>query len=154
MKFMFGLQHPLTCKPSTTLSNSCNKVRDKNFVKEVFRRFPSCVCFWCCVVVMHERVNNYITPANYWNNLSLGGTSIKFDINVLQDIFSQKSKLSTSKNKMAAIFQDGRYLKLYESVWGKVWWNNAILTFYASKYMFFWVRKIHFCICKIVIIQN
>ena len=27
MKFMFGLQHPLTCEPWTTLSNSCNKER-------------------------------------------------------------------------------------------------------------------------------
>ena len=59
MKFMFGLQHPLTCKPWTTLSNPCNKVRGKYICKEVFLCLPSCifitscVCFiivslWCC----------------------------------------------------------------------------------------------------------
>ena len=35
---MFDLQLPLTCKPWTTLSNPCNKVRGKYFVKEVFLR--------------------------------------------------------------------------------------------------------------------
>ena len=39
MKFMFGLQHPLTCKPWTTLSNPCNKVRGKYICKEVSRVF-------------------------------------------------------------------------------------------------------------------
>ena len=34
MKFMFDLQHPLTCKPWTTLSNPCNKVRGKYVVKK------------------------------------------------------------------------------------------------------------------------
>ena len=43
MKFMFGLQHPLTCKPWTTLSNPCNKVRGEYLSKEVFLRPPSCV---------------------------------------------------------------------------------------------------------------
>ena len=43
MKFMFGIQHPLTCKSWTTLSNPCNKVRGKYVVKEVFVRLPSCV---------------------------------------------------------------------------------------------------------------
>ena len=43
MKFMFGLQHPLTCNPSTTLSNPCNKERGEYVVKEVFLRLPSCV---------------------------------------------------------------------------------------------------------------
>ena len=38
MMMMFGLQHSLTCNPSTTLSNPYNKVRGKNFVKEVFLR--------------------------------------------------------------------------------------------------------------------
>ena len=52
MKFMFGLQHPLTCKPSTTLSNPCNKVRGEYFSKEVFLCLPSCVfivvSLWRC----------------------------------------------------------------------------------------------------------
>ena len=62
MKFMFDLQHPLTCNPSTTLSNPCNKVRGKNIiVKEIFLclpscvfilRYPSCICICSCVVVM------------------------------------------------------------------------------------------------------
>ena len=39
MKFMFGLQHPLTCKPSTTLPNPCNKVREVN----IFLKKSSCV---------------------------------------------------------------------------------------------------------------
>ena len=39
MKFTFGLQHPLTCNPSTTLSNPCNKERGKNIIKEVFLSF-------------------------------------------------------------------------------------------------------------------
>ena len=43
MKFMLGLQHPLTCKPSTTLSNPCNKVRGEYFSKEVFYASLSCV---------------------------------------------------------------------------------------------------------------
>ena len=43
MKFMFGLHHPLTCKPWTTLSNPCNKVRGEYFSKEVFLRLPYCV---------------------------------------------------------------------------------------------------------------
>ena len=59
MKFMFGLQHPLTWKLWTTLSNPCNKVRGKYVVKEVFLRLPSflhlncscvvyyCVCYHC-----------------------------------------------------------------------------------------------------------
>ena len=35
MKFMFSLQHPLTCKPSTTLPNPCNKMREVNiFLKK------------------------------------------------------------------------------------------------------------------------
>ena len=49
-------------------------------------------------------------------NLSVDGTSSKFGIHVLQDPFSQKSTLPTLKNKMAAIFQDGRHLKWFESV--------------------------------------
>ena len=44
---MFGLQHPLTCKPRTTLSKSCNKVRGEYFSKEVFLRLPSCVLYSC-----------------------------------------------------------------------------------------------------------
>ena len=43
MKFMFGLQHPLTCKPWTTLSNPLNNVRGKYNCKEVFLCLPSCV---------------------------------------------------------------------------------------------------------------
>ena len=43
MKFMFGLQHPLTCTPWTTLSNPCNKVRGEYFSKEVFLCLPSCI---------------------------------------------------------------------------------------------------------------
>ena len=43
MKFMFGLHHPLTCNPWTTLSNPCNKVRGKYNSKEVFLRLPSCI---------------------------------------------------------------------------------------------------------------
>ena len=31
---MFGLQHPLTCKPWTTLLNPCNKVRGKYMLKK------------------------------------------------------------------------------------------------------------------------
>ena len=43
MKFMFGLQHPLTCNPWTTLLNPCNKVRGEYICKEVFLCLPSCV---------------------------------------------------------------------------------------------------------------
>ena len=39
MKSMFSLHHLLTCKPSTNLSNPCNKPRGKNNVKEVFLSF-------------------------------------------------------------------------------------------------------------------
>ena len=67
MKFMFGLQYPLTCKPWTTLSNPCNKGRGKYNCKEVFLccfflRFPSCVCLWYCIVMMlNDDVDDYIT---------------------------------------------------------------------------------------------
>ena len=48
-----------------------------------FRRFPSCVCLWYCVVVMlNERVNNYIT-------ISLGS---KF--NDIAEIACKKMKIS------------------------------------------------------------
>ena len=43
MKFMFGLQHPLTCKPWITLLNPCNKVRGNYNCKEVFLCLPSCI---------------------------------------------------------------------------------------------------------------
>ena len=43
MKFMFGLRHPLTCNPSTTLSNPCNKVKGEYFSKEVFLCLPACI---------------------------------------------------------------------------------------------------------------
>ena len=63
----------------TTLSNTCNKVRGIDVVKEVFLCLPSCVldscilivtacvvyscvCLWCCVVVMlNDDVDDYIT---------------------------------------------------------------------------------------------
>ena len=58
MKFMFDLQNPLTCKPSTTLSNPCNKGRGTYNCKEVFllpffMHLCPCVCLiivslWCC----------------------------------------------------------------------------------------------------------
>ena len=47
MKFMFGLQHPFTCKPWTTHSNPCNKVRGEYFSKEVFLCLPWCVVYHC-----------------------------------------------------------------------------------------------------------
>ena len=55
---MFGLQHPLTCKPWTTLSNPCNKVRGKYVVKEVFLRplflrLPSCIYLSACVCLYY-----------------------------------------------------------------------------------------------------
>ena len=49
---MFGLQLPLTVKPHTTLSNPCNKVRGKYFVKEVFLRLPSYVSLCRCVLII------------------------------------------------------------------------------------------------------
>ena len=36
MKFMFGLQHPLTCKPWTTLSKPCNKMRGEYLKRSLF----------------------------------------------------------------------------------------------------------------------
>ena len=46
----------------TTLLNTCNKVRGEYFSKEVFLRFPSCVCLWYCVVVMlNDDVDDYLT---------------------------------------------------------------------------------------------
>ena len=43
-------------------ANLTNKVRGKYIWKEVFLCLPSGVFLhWCCVVVMHERVNDYIT---------------------------------------------------------------------------------------------
>ena len=43
MKFTFGLQHPLTCKPLNNLSNPCNKVRGEYFSKDVLPASLSCV---------------------------------------------------------------------------------------------------------------
>ena len=45
LQFMCGLQFPLTVKPHTTFSNTCNKVRGKYFVKEVFLRASVYHCF-------------------------------------------------------------------------------------------------------------
>ena len=77
MKFMFGLQHPLTCKPWTTLSNPCNKVRGIYFYKEVFLPASlscvvySCVCLWYCVVVMlNDDVDDYITEWSFYFRLN------------------------------------------------------------------------------------
>ena len=79
MKFMFGLQHPLTCKPWTTLSNPGNKVRGKYNYKEVFLRLPSCVLYSCvcyhCVgmhpayicIFLHESEDDYTTPGSDGN---------------------------------------------------------------------------------------
>ena len=73
MKFMFGLQHPLTCKPSTTLSNTCNKVRGKYIWKEVFLRlYPasflpvssSCVFLRASLLLScYDTANEYTTIA-------------------------------------------------------------------------------------------
>ena len=62
MKFLFGLQHPLTCKPWTTLSNPCNKVRGKYICKEVFllpffMRLSVCVCLYYYWVVMIRQIS-------------------------------------------------------------------------------------------------
>ena len=76
MKFMFGLQHPLTCNPSTTLSNPCNKVRGNYVVKEVFLCLPSCFLSSCvlssCVFLRaslllsrYDTANEYITLPRY-----------------------------------------------------------------------------------------
>ena len=77
MKFMFGLRHPLTCNPSTTLSNPCNKVRGEYFSKEVLR-LPSFMRLnYGVVVMLNERVNNYITRGHasiedYWDRAIKG----------------------------------------------------------------------------------
>ena len=71
MKFTFGLQHPLTCKPWTTLSNPCNKVRGEYFSKEVFLRLYYCVCYHCVgmypayiCIFLHESADEYTTPSS------------------------------------------------------------------------------------------
>ena len=66
MKFTFGLQHPLTCKPSTTLSNPCNKERGEYVSKEAFMRFPSCVLSSC--VFLHA---SFIPASSLMPRLSL-----------------------------------------------------------------------------------
>ena len=47
LKFLFGLQLPLTCKPWITFSNPYNKMRGTYFVKEVFLR----ASVYYCVVI-------------------------------------------------------------------------------------------------------
>ena len=67
MKFMFGLQHTLTCKPWKTLSNPCNKERGIYVVNEVllassllhplFLRLSVCVVYSCDFIIVH--LSNY-----------------------------------------------------------------------------------------------
>ena len=60
MKFTFSLQHPLTCNPSTTLSNPCNKVRGEYIAKEVFLR-PFFMCLSLLLLSRYDTANEYIT---------------------------------------------------------------------------------------------
>ena len=53
LQFMFDLQLPLTCKPWTTLSNPCNKVRGKILLKKFscdliycVSMYPVYICIW------------------------------------------------------------------------------------------------------------
>ena len=70
MKFMFGLQHPLTCKPWITLSNPFNKVRGEYFSKEGFLRLYHAsfihasvfimVSLWCCRWLYNTKLFIYL----------------------------------------------------------------------------------------------
>ena len=69
---MFGLQLPLTCKPCTTLSNPCNKVRGKYFIKK-----SSCVCLYPPSLSLRASVIHCVSMYPAWtcrwayNNLAM-----------------------------------------------------------------------------------
>ena len=95
---MFGLQYPLTCKPSTTLSNLTNKVRGKYICKEVFLCLPSCVFVLASVLLLcrYDAVDDYIT--NLFISLSIYPSlylfiilSISFCISLFTYLFIPKS---------------------------------------------------------------
>ena len=71
LQFMYGLQLPLTVKPHTTLSNPCNKVRGKYFVKEVFLRllFIASVCIQHIYVYFCMNQQMTIQQAETWRKL-------------------------------------------------------------------------------------
>ena len=79
LQFMFSLQLPLTCKPWTTLSNPCNKVRGIYFYKEVFLHasvvhcvgmYPACICIWEYNTTYKKRFLTFILSANFSVNLT------------------------------------------------------------------------------------
>ena len=63
---MFGLQHPLTCKPWTTLSNPCNKARGKYICKEVYL-LHSFLCLHSCV--LHSCIIYHRAPVSIIESL-------------------------------------------------------------------------------------
>ena len=87
MKFMFGLQLPLTCKPWKTLSNPCNKVRGKILLKKssflhlchcVFLRASLSLCrcelfyiYMCMYVDVNLHMWLYNTNTLLYKNISL-----------------------------------------------------------------------------------
>ncbi len=64
----------------------------------------------------HSVTTTQHSGTDCWNNLSHGDTSTKIGTQVLQNLLSHKSTLANFKNKMAAIFQDGRHSFQYETV--------------------------------------
>ena len=117
MKFMFGLQHPLTCNPSTTLSNPCNKARGKYICKEVFLRYPSCIWLYRCelfyiYMCMYVAVNLhmwlYNTHTSSFLSLFVSFYSLlhlfKFSL-PRQDILKPKVKLNCILPPLAQIIK-------------------------------------------------
>ena len=118
---MFGLRLPLTCKPWTTLSNPCNKVRGIYFVKEIFLRLPSCVYVtasfitaslslrlfnYCVVVMLNEHVYVYISIFIIWvYNVWFGACAsrvlqgFRTNLVTVNDSFKHPNTTSTKRDK-------------------------------------------------------
>ena len=74
MMFMFGLQHPLTCNPSTTFSNLTNKVRGKMLLKKSscvfllalsFMRLSFCMRPSLLLLSRYDTENDYVTLSRF-----------------------------------------------------------------------------------------
>ncbi len=82
-------------------------------------------------------------------NLSHGDTSIKISTHVLQYLLSSKSTLANFKNKMGAIFQDGRYPLQYETVFPLNIVKLMTVSLSLQQKMCVLTQRIEFCDQKI-----
>ena len=104
MKFMFGLQHPLTCKPWTTLSNPCNKERVKYVVKEVLLASFITASLFLRLLSLRRYVSNIYMCISAWIsrwqcNKGSSDLSTETDTNI------QLAKVRTAIHRLSVIWK-------------------------------------------------